>query len=105
MFIQNIKHVDNLIDIRGDASQMDRESIVEQRVSERVKKSLSVGRKYVHNGESFRAVVVDPHLGVLTHDDRIFSIETIQTAATEDTLHGLLCSQHITNCYSDVFNS
>ena len=52
MFIHHVEYVDNLINICGNAGQMDRQAMVEQSVGQGVEQPLSIRCENVNNGES-----------------------------------------------------
>ena len=53
VLINNIEHIDHLIDMGGDSGEMNFQFMVEQRVSERVKQTLTVAGKDIDDCKSF----------------------------------------------------
>ena len=105
VFVEHIKDVDDLVDICGDAGEMDGESVVKQSSGQRVEQSLCVGRKDIDDGKSFRAIVVDSHLRFLTHDHRVLAIDPIQAAASEHAFDCLAAGQNISDRHGYILYS
>ena len=70
MFIHHIEDVHYLIDIRGDSSQMNSQTMVEQRLRQRVKKTLRISSENVDDRKSFGTVIIDPDFRFLPNQRR-----------------------------------